>query len=599
MRGKTKNRLFVYGLSSIVIPMIIFGTILPRFNISGVITNENEVFVDIYDIFLVDYSEDPELDTNRFTIKVLLDVRNGDPNQKLIIPRINVDLRYLEKSLGKLWIAEELVLEPFRDNKSDSAGLLPIYLTIYNAGEDSGISEFFNGFMQGELGALRADLSIFLGDIPLHFDVLFSEVFEQLRLPPVEIDIADLLMSFGIAEDAIIPEDYIFLKNNSYSRDVRALFFCPNQTVFGEPHESLIFGAEEKFDSIKWETGTDLNDAVGDGTYEWEYWDGGAWKELSLSDGTEAYTKTGTIEFSKPSDWERKEIVEFFPKYYYIQCKMLAQDSGVNISINTEKSHIGNYKPPTTDSSGGFELGGSAEGYPELDPSDIPLQKGLFKTDIDVFEYFEMYNLDMNALINDFLLAGFMDGYEKVYRIPWVNSTYEDESSSSEGGESGGEVDMLAVISDIFGFLFTHNVKIGEFVTYCEFEWEEIISFMGENFQGWTAPSGIDNITQENIYAQIEQTAQFQNSIIISYIILILLMFTLFFIAPIYGRKRIDQTRLFNDISNLELYMSQVEEEMKKGVSEEDLSVLKSIKIKDQSWLEKIKFDEEEEGQEK
>ena len=592
-----------------VFPIIITAVILPRINIINILSEDANIQFGIYDIYLADYSEDPELeDTYRFTIKALLDIRNGDKTQKLIIPRLHLNLGYLGKPVGQIWTMEELVLEPFINENSKSAGLLTLYITLYMKGE-SGIIEFINGMLLGALGAIEVDLTIYLGDLPIVVDVKVGELLQLLGGGENGLDPTQLLGGFGLGggnEDYLIPEDYIFLKKNTFYQDIRAFMNTENYSIFRNKYDSLIFGAKDKFTTINWKNATNGNNAVGDGNYTWEYWNGNTWANLSINDGTDKFIKNGTISFSAPGNWESgslKTIIENGPDfftfdYYYIRCGVIDLDTGIEfnelelenstfIRLNVKDSHIGDYKPPSSsqlDSQGEVkmqaEIGPQAE-YPELDEYDLPLDKGLLKTDLGFDGYFAANGLDFMDLVNMYILPALQRGGDKAYYTPWVNLTDEDDLFSS--------FEITDLLGRVFGFLEIHEINMMQFLIMCEFEWEEIFTYIGENFDGWTALNGIDAITGEDIYAPLSSTTRYANAILYSFGLMLLLFILLGIILPYRAQKKVDQSFIFKDIKNLDKYMDKVKKEMEIGITKEEISLLKQAVFKEKVSVDKDK----------
>ncbi len=615
MRTSFKNKLVVLLLGAITLPIIGIAVIMPRVNVINALTGSEDVKTEIYDVFFVNYGKDPKLeDTNNLTIKILLEMNNGDKTQKLIIPRLMLDLVYLDKPVGKVWSTEELILEPFVNKDSQSAGILTLYVSLYIGGE-SGVPEFINGLFLGEVGAIQVDLTLYLGDVPIVVNVKLGELLALLASGETSatggFDAAGIFGMLGLGtddEDFLIPEDYIFLKNNSFIRDIRALFNTPNQTIFRDKYEILLFGAKDSFDKIEWKNATNGNHAVGNGNYTWEYWNGNSWKPLSISDGTNNFTKSGTISFSKPGDWKSKQILDnfFTMDYFYVQCKVVDLDTGINttveenatlIRMNVKESYINDYEPPSSSSAANFacQVHSSNEKssrepqilakYPKLKDKDIPLDKGLLQTDMELEDYFLANGLDFNSLINDYVLPPFVLGLNKAYKTSWVNATSEDIKLT-------GDLDVEVILKQVLGFLACHEMGLTDFLLSCEFKWENVLTFIGENFEGWSAPDGIDAITGENIFAPISETSRYSNAILFSYVIMIVLLLILALIMPYYAQKKVDQGFVFKDIKNLDKYIEKVRKEMEKGITTEEISLLKEAAFKKKTVIEKQKIDE-------
>ena len=619
MRTSAKNKLFLLALVLVGLPIITVAMIMPRINVVTALTGDENVETELYDVYFADYSEHPELDTNRFTIKILLGIKNGNDDKKLIIPRLDLDLEYLNKKVGKAWIPEEVIIDPFVDSDTDSAALVPLYVTLYVGGKDSGLAEFINGMLLGEIGAIGVDVNLYLGDIPIQVNVLLGEVLSLLAGGEEDgssgdVDVTSLLGSLGGGDllgggdKLLIPDDYLFLKNSSNIMDIRALFNLPNQTLFTNQHEIFLCGAKDKFNKIHWVNATEENYAKGDGNYTWEYWDGDNWKSLSVLDGTDKFNKTGDITFSAPNDWAKKAIVDFFPqKYYYVQCKIDDLDTGIDntlkenstyIRMNVKKSYPCDggdcYSPPSSSSAkiaDTEEIKTMSEGLqvqadlPDYGDEDIPYEKGLLKTDLELEDYFGANGLDFNALLNDYILPPFTNGIDKALKTPWINGTADDELPSGESLE----VDVLLDV--VFGFLATHNIDTMDFLVSCEFDFVTIFQQIGMNFTGWLAKDGEEWNGEQwiNIYDPISTTSRYSNVILFSFVLMSVLMLSLFVLGPYLAQKKVEQTKIFGDIKNLDTYMDKVRKEMEKGISKDEIDLLKTASFKTDFFEKKEK----------
>lgn len=89
------------------------------------------------------------------------------------------------------------------------------------------------------------------------------------------------------------------------------------------------FASEEKFDGVSMDVTTSMNGEVlgtGNGTYEWQYWDGSDWSALTLlSGGSESVYSiangsdgTFSVIFERPSDWESSALLSP-AEYYYVR----------------------------------------------------------------------------------------------------------------------------------------------------------------------------------------------------------------------------------------------------------------------------------------
>ncbi|MGV9206172.1 MAG: hypothetical protein ACOC44_19370 [Promethearchaeia archaeon] len=330
---------------------------------------------------------------------------------------------------------------------------------------------------------------------------------------------------------------------------------------------------------------------MGDGNYTWDYWNGNKWTPLSLtSDNTESFTKSGTIEFSPPDDWKKKRLFEEFfnMEYYYIRCGSEDLDNGT-IRMNVNESSIGDYNLPSSsyletkkNSNVQTELTPLSE-LPKLDEMSLPLHKGLLQTDLDIIDYLEVNGLDFDTLVFDLVLPSIQDGMNSIEQRDWISVT-DDEPSIEEEDD---DVDFDIILDFISGFSLTHDLDLMEFLIACEFEWESIFTYIGENFIGWSAPNGTDIVTNENIYTPIYETVRYKNAIQFSYVLMIGLFVMLGIIFPYFAQKKQDQTFIFDDIKNLDRYLDKVKKDIQKGITEDEISLLKQAAFKDKTIIDK------------
>jgi len=616
LRRTAKNKTVFALLMVIIMPIIAVTVILPRLSLFTLLTGEGKIKANIYDVYFADYSEDPELDADRFTLEILLDFRNGNVDKKIVIPRIYLELEYLDKPVGKAWTTEELILEPFKNKDSKSAGLLSLYISLY-VGKESGVSEFITGVLADKIGATGVDLTLYLGDMPLKIDILLGRVISlimgnQSVTDLLDIDtITSILGDGGDGEDDsdkyLIPEDYLLLSNTSIvdfnENDIRTLLNIENRTVLGQVGDSLIFGAKDKITKIYWVNGSIGNSAVGDGNYSWQYWNSTDWEDFpapSKPDFTFNETKEITIDSGALSGWSKHQITSFWDRdYYYIKCEVEDLDSAVNttleenstyITMNVKESKLNNYKTPSSSgspSSNGIEpqqfedlIGGGDDDtvYPELDEFDIPLEKGLLKTDMEMEDYFLANGINFDDLLDDWVLPPFIRGLDTLGKTPNIYAIDEDYPPT-DGGE-GFDLDLDVILDKMIGFLVTHNLELGGFLLECQFDFTGLFEFLGENFEGLTAPDGIKIATGENIYAPVYETRRYQTTIIFSYITLIAMIIILGAIVPYLASKRVDQSMIFPDIKNLDKYVEKVKREMEIGISAEEIELLKTAAFK-------------------
>jgi hypothetical protein len=142
------------------------------------------------------------------------------------------------------------------------------------------------------------------------------------------------------------------------------------------------------------------------------------------------------------------------------------------------------------------------------------------------------------------------------------------------------DIEIEPLINGLLKYLASHNEDLMNFLAKCEIDFGGIFSFIGENFQGWIAPNGTDIVTGENIYAPISETERYNNTIVFSFVLFMIMIAILGVVAPYFGQKRVDQSFIFEDIKNLDTYIDKVKNEMEKGITEEEIDLLKSASFK-------------------
>ncbi|MHA1756761.1 MAG: hypothetical protein ACTSVV_08330, partial [Promethearchaeota archaeon] len=75
--------------------------------------------------------------------------------------------------------------------------------------------------------------------------------------------------------------------------------------------------------------------------------------------------------------------------------------------------------------------------------------------------------------------------------------------------------------------------------------------------------------------------------------VFIILLLGLVVITPYYASKRVDQSFIFREIRNLKNYMEEVRKEMEKGITEEEIKLLKTAVFKESDFIKKEKIDKE------
>lgn len=90
----------------------------------------------------------------------------------------------------------------------------------------------------------------------------------------------------------------------------------------GEVDDYIAIGSTEQFNTVMINTATAKTDVS---TIVWEYWDGTAWKTLTVTDSTTGFTVTGaqTVTFTAPNDWVKKSLNNGV-SYYYVRARCSA-----------------------------------------------------------------------------------------------------------------------------------------------------------------------------------------------------------------------------------------------------------------------------------
>jgi hypothetical protein len=85
---------------------------------------------------------------------------------------------------------------------------------------------------------------------------------------------------------------------------------------------SMYVGYEEAFDQINLVLSTPGRDM----TRIWEYWNGSSWTTLTVTDGSSAFTVSGRVSFTPPTDWARK-VIHGSRSKYFVRCRITAADT--------------------------------------------------------------------------------------------------------------------------------------------------------------------------------------------------------------------------------------------------------------------------------
>ncbi|MHA2101737.1 MAG: hypothetical protein ACW99A_24075, partial [Candidatus Kariarchaeaceae archaeon] len=578
---------------------------------------------------------------NRFTIKLLLELRNPSPIKKITFPRISLGINFLGQPVGEVWSSKELVLEPFTSNTSHSAGLLPLYITLFVGGEDTALPELIVEVFKGNLGAIELDVTVYLGDFPVQMNLLLGDLLGAMGGGGGGFGLDSILEIIGLGGDGgggdiggidigsllgggvefQVPSDYMMLYNTTTlgkdslnKTDIRALMNVADRPILSRVDDCLIFGAKEKFGKIHWVNGTEENVAVGDGNYTWQYWNGN-WTDFPApQDPNFKFNETKDITFdnSTLTGWTKRAITDFWDQqYYYVQCKVDDVDTSTNltmaenstaVSMAVNASYIQNYKPPNLASSSGVSAGdGGIEPQSEIIPQatgpqlrdwEIPVEKGLLKTDMELEDYFlangiKMIDLAGGDIVKQFVLDALQKGYDFMGNTPDIYVLLE--APLMDLPPLTAITDINSVFFVLLRFVYSHNLDLFQFLGKTELDVEGILQFIGEGFTGWTAPQGIDVVTGENIYLPISETTTHQNSITFSYLMLITMIVMLAAIAPYKALKRKDQSFVFKDIKNLPKYIDKVKIEMEKGITTDEIELLKTATFKKKSFMDSDK----------
>lgn len=627
MRFSTKNKIAIILLVILILPILTLSMVLPRIRFVTELTGGGDFKTELYDLYFADYSDDPDQEgVKRFTLKLLLDMRNPYDDKKIIIPRLSLDLKYLGQEVGELWTKDELILEPFKDNESNSAGLLPIYLTLFTGGNESALAAMISEVLKGNLGVIDINLDVYLGDLPIKIDILIGELLGALAGDEGGFDVNSIMGMLGGeggllggGDEMAIPENYLFLYNTTVEasgkifNDIRALLNSVNRSIFTNQDDRLLFGAKDKFEKIYWVNGTNSNEANGDGIYTWEYWNGNNWVSLNVNDGTLNFTKTGDITFTQPSNWEKMKATRFWDRdYYYVQCKVNQLDSGVDmdkgvnntyISMNVKESKINDYKTPSDSSlfninsiqqkekATDYNIAQEDEvQYPELKEFDKPIEKGLLQTDMEIDKYLEVNGIKLigdegDDLVYTYIIPALQRGAEN---LNFRENIYLINQYPILDLDVSTDIEIEPLIDGLLKYLAAHNEDLMNFLSKCEIDFGAIFSYIGENFQGWIAPNGTDIVTGENIYSPISETERYNNTIVFSFVLFLIMIAILGVVAPYFGQKRVDQSFIFEDIKNLDTYIDKVKKEMEEGITEEEIDLLKSATFKKKDMFKNL-----------
>ena len=565
-RGKKKKKnLKKYVFVSLVIVALFYGMIVPRitlFSHVNILTIESsDVKFDLYDFHFANYSEDPESGNKELTLEILLEIRNPYSDMGLIIPHLSVDINHFNKKVAKIWIADDVIVEPFKNDGSNAAKILPIYFSVFFGSENSSLPEFFNMMLDGNLAGLNFEADIGLGGYSILASTFIEELFggSQDDSLLTNFDLSNILT--GVMGDdneldtnsMAKTDEYVFLKEDTNLIDIRILSNIENHSIFNNENVSMYFGLDAPFSSIHCINGSYGNNGTGDGVYNWNYWDGTIWKGLSgFDDTTNGFTKDGYLNFTIPSDWEKKTPSDFISgEYYLIQGNVNTLDSNVNetyksyITMNVFETFIGNETIPSeSENPTDPDIPPVEIVYPSLNEENTPEIKGILQSDDSIDEFLDNSGLDFEYFLFTYLLgsienrSGFLYGLSEAYSTEGMEQTDDDylEMESLE-------FDVL--LDSVFYFLNSHDISTSEFLNICGFKWDEIFTYIGDNFGNYTVQNGVSTMTGLKFtseFSQSETGNYFELYSLVSIIVVAIAIFG--FMAVEIKRK---ESRIFYD----------------------------------------------------
>jgi hypothetical protein len=608
-----------------------------------------EVKFEVYDIFFVGWDKGkPSEDLNRFTLKILLNVSNPFEDTGLIIPRIDVSIGHLDLPVGRLWTLEPFSLEPFDINEdavdtlseqmeyrndTGSAGLWSIYLSLYT-GKGSGLNNFIVDLFNGEMGTISFDAKIDLGNYPIHVEGIFGELLKLLSLglggtetgSITDEPVADILFDALGADlgsiNLAIRSNTIFLSNrttDSGKNDIRALLENDNYPILNNETDKVYFGCSETFNSLYIANASGIenievfnatgnnetammdvlnatfgNNADGSGMYLWEYYNGTEWVDLTLDfDSTDGFSFTwvndwqnGFINFTKPTDWAKTQICEFFPQnYYYIRVGVVDElianldnniDDEYQLRINVKYSRIKvdiPMVPPEPEDNTVFGNGGLSLDdqtilaeqepviiYPGINPDNLPEFSGILQYGTgDLDEYLEdicgIELLDLLAPILNLSYGadGLLLGLTKISQKDDIEFFSEDFPVDQL---VSGDIEMGRLFYNLFAFLYSHNISASDLLVYSSLDVSKIVEFLAESvpaeqFTTSALWEGSDYADDESIYNWDEQKT-FTEANSYSWIIFGILGAVAILSVPYNMKNKEDQSKFLSgkDIAN-------------------------------------------------
>lgn len=97
-------------------------------------------------------------------------------------------------------------------------------------------------------------------------------------------------------------DDTTFTNNTAEARLVGGAAFA----LFPTPGtgDRTYFGLAQPYESVSFTLAT----AGAGGSYVWEYWNGTAWTALTVTDGTNGFTQSGTVSWAIPANWATNAV---------------------------------------------------------------------------------------------------------------------------------------------------------------------------------------------------------------------------------------------------------------------------------------------------
>lgn len=712
MRTAFKNKLALLGIIALIFPLLWTGYLLPRTRIITSVVEEGSDLlgnvVDIYDIYICDFKNESDIydgqvvgeGNEALTFEIVLTVYNKFHDSYLMVPRLDVDLIFLNKSVGRLWTREEARIAPY------SAGLWSIYAEIL-IGNNSGVYELITAVFQLELDPMDLDLDLFLGLIPLTLKLSMGTLIPLVLGGTADevFDVENLLADFGGGDDLLgglmggeggrqmldwTTGATAFAKNKTVEEDFRLLVW-ENDTFFQDSADELLIGASHNaWDRIEWANATSGNNATGIGNYTWQYWRVDRWIDVSTSDSTNGFNKTGIILFTGSMvNWTAKKILNF-PEYFWVKCTIYQQDpgkvlmmdalnskvsnstyvapelpvisaatitpdsgkSGTTFSISATATHsekiksvtayiqypdgtniatlpminTGGYAYEITWDSAGQPNGtyyvditaidkseearsktannidnniqlGTVEPKPELTDSEkekyaIPglltligeaddFMVALAELGLNLADLLGLTDAKMDAEIG--VLFDMMNHLREYSReVKWIKFNVDGDDNIDFAALLKPGADAVQILLNPFlAFAESHDIDLLELIAIFDLNFQEIMFWLAESYNAWSTINGtqddgvyIYSINQNQAFPGVLPGLTFQLLLIIGALGCAAIIFVY------YGMKRGDPRQIFKDLKNLPDYSKKVEEELKAGISTEDLEFLKGIDFK-------------------